>query len=130
MVNKSLLVGSSNMSTVPQKTDEQLDEVWERSRVVVNLLVEKIYPVLLNGIETYHHFRWRLQQILEIHLGVLEEIDATGWLKQILDDIRESAATPENTFTRDETFKLVLTHLRGLNSDEVMLKIKAINGIE
>ena len=104
-----------------------LDEHATRERFIVNLLVEKVYPQLLKGVETYQHFRWRLQQLNEVHLGVIDRADTSGWLAQILEDVREIGANKENPYHQDEILKLLLTHLKTLNVDEVSAKLNAIN---
>lgn len=114
------------MNSLPAKSEDELNDIWTRGQVIVELIIEKLYPILLKDIEYYQHFRWRLNQLKEFKDGVLDEATATRWSREFLDEIDALAQREDNEFTKEMVFELVIRHLENLTRDEVMVKIKAL----
>lgn len=114
------------MNLLFTKSEAELNGSEARAKVIVDLIIEKIYPILLTDLEYYQHFRWRLNQLKEFKDGILDESTATRWSRKFLDEIETLAQSDDNEFTKETVFELVITHLESLTRDEVMIKIMAL----
>lgn len=114
------------MNSLSTKSEAELNDSEARTKVIVNLIIDKLYPILLTDLEYYQHFRWRLNQLKEFKDGILDKTTATRWSRKFLDEIDTLAQSDDNEFTKEMVFELVITHLESLTRDEVMVKIKAL----
>lgn len=114
------------MNKVNNTPEYELDNSDDSKRLTVDLLVNKVYTQLLTGVETYQHFRWRLERLNEVHLGIIDQGSVSGWLAQILKDVKATGESKDNPYPYEAILKELVLHLKALSSDEVKVKLDAM----
>lgn len=107
---------------------EEALKLTNRVKTILKFIVNKIYPIIMKDIDNYQHFNWRVNLIEEFSTGVMSESLATNWARDFINAVDEVQKEDGHPHTRSDTFDLVIVYLRALTKEEVIIKIKAING--